>query len=87
MPGMISCQQFDTFLSDYIDGDLSDSQQELFQYHMAMCPMCKAHFNTYIDTYKATGIVFGSSEETVSEEIPEELITAILETAQKNSGK
>ncbi|MBV1901666.1 MAG: zf-HC2 domain-containing protein [Kordiimonadaceae bacterium] len=82
LPGMITCREFDSFLQDYVDEELSDNQLELFDIHMKLCPMCNAHFETYMVSYKATRHVFGTTEETVPDDVPEDLITAILDTTR-----
>lgn len=82
MPGMISCGEFDQFLQDYLDDELSQKQLNRFDLHMTVCPTCKAHFETYLASYKLTREVFGQSQETVPDNVPEDLITAILDTTR-----
>ena len=78
-PGLIDCRTFDRFLADYIDGNLSDTQLRLFEAHMKLCPMCRAHFQTYLATHEMVGGVFGGSEEPVPDTVPDELVDAVFE--------
>jgi len=41
---MISCDDFLNTLSDYLDGDISESKTRLINSHLAACPSCKLLF-------------------------------------------
>lgn len=77
-PGLITCRQFDEFLADYLDGGLTDRQKKIFDGHMALCPMCGAHFGTYMATFKMTQQAFGPSNDFIPEHVPEELTLAVI---------
>lgn len=79
---MLTCRQFDQFIVDYIDGALTPKQMRVFDVHMALCPMCKAHFETYLTTYKMGQQALGQTDEKVPADMPEELIAAILDTVK-----
>ena len=78
-PGLITCRQFDVFLADYLDGVLTDRQRKIFEGHMVLCPMCRAHFQTYMATFKMTQQAFGPSSDFVPEYVPKELTSAVLD--------
>lgn len=86
-PGLIDCRRFDQFLGDYIDGNLSEKQLRLFEAHMKLCPMCRAHFQTYLATYEMVGGVFGSSDDVVPDTVPDELVDAVLDVLQDAGAK
>lgn len=82
-PGMLTCRQFDQFLFSYLEGELSAGQRARFEGHMVLCPMCRAHFESYLAVYKLAGAAFGPREGPVPESVPEELIEAVLDVAAK----
>jgi anti-sigma factor RsiW len=71
-----TCQQFIAFLDDYIAGDLPADQAEGFEWHLARCASCTAYLASYRETIRtarhATALEI--------EDIPPELLTAILAT-------
>jgi len=81
-PGMVTCRQFDAFIADYLDGNLNERQQKIFRAHMEVCPMCRAHFETYVSTYQLSKKMFGTGAEPVPEDVPEELVLAVLDAAR-----
>ncbi|MFT5089949.1 MAG: anti-sigma factor (TIGR02949 family) [Candidatus Latescibacterota bacterium] len=44
---MHSCQQVIDALGEYLDGDLSPADAQVFEMHMRDCPPCNAFFKTY----------------------------------------
>ena len=79
-PGLITCKRFDTFLANYLDGGLSSHQLKVFEGHMVLCPMCRAHFQTYVATYEMTQLAFGPSSDPIPNHVPEELTLAVINT-------
>jgi anti-sigma factor RsiW len=71
-----TCQQLIAFLDDYVAGDLPADQSEGFEWHLARCPSCLAYLASYRDTIRAAQ--HASALEI--EDIPPELLTAILAT-------
>jgi len=82
-PGMINCRQFHQFLLSYIDGELTLKQQSVFDNHMLLCPMCKAHFETYVASIKLGQAVFEIEDDPLPADMPEELVTAVLDTLRQ----
>lgn len=78
-PGMITCRQFDQFLAGYLNGDLTKNQLRTFENHIALCPMCRAHFETYIASYQLHQRTYGDAENALPDDVPEDLVTAVLE--------
>ena len=76
---MITCREFNDFIYEYVDGTLSEKQTVLFKRHMRICPMCRNFLKTYIATYKAEGQIFPYDDIDVPDEVPQELIDAILD--------
>lgn len=47
---MMSCQEVNNFIMDYLDGKLSDETLDGFEKHLKMCPKC----TPFLDQYKKT---------------------------------
>ena len=77
-PGQITCAEFEAFVLDYHEGALGDRQRRLFDFHMTICPMCRVYFEGYLRTIELGRKVFGTEEESVPDDVPEELVKAIL---------
>ena len=45
MPGMLTCEELEEFIVDYIDGSLPESQKRKFEQHLRFCSSCV----TYIE--------------------------------------
>ena len=72
---MMTCREVLDFLMDYLDGNLSASQRAIFEEHLAVCISCVAYLHNYRQSVKL-GKALGDVQ--ASEEVPEELIQAIL---------
>jgi anti-sigma factor RsiW len=78
MSQALTCREFVEFLADYLSGTLSQERQAIFNQHLAVCPSCIAYMKTYQASVRLGRAVFTRSEETLPEEVPEELVLAIL---------
>jgi anti-sigma factor RsiW len=74
----VTCQEIADFLMDYISGDLADQQRAVFEQHLDECPDCVAYLHSYELTVKAVQSVRGPATTPNRDEIPEDLIRAIL---------
>ena len=83
---MITCREFNDFIYAYVDGTLSKKQTILFKRHMAICPMCRNFLKTYIAVYKARGEALPYSDIDVPDEVPQDLIEAIIEVQRLKHG-
>jgi anti-sigma factor RsiW len=71
-----TCQELIEFLDDYIAGDLPSHRAEGFERHLARCPSCTAYLATYRETIRLTQHIAAIE----IEDIPPDLLTAILAT-------
>ncbi|MEP1765983.1 MAG: zf-HC2 domain-containing protein [Sulfitobacter sp.] len=78
LPGMIDCEQFETFIQAYIDDELTPAQRRVFDLHMKVCPDCRRYIAAYRQTLDALKDVSVENHETLPE-VPEDLIQAILD--------
>ena len=74
---MLTCAEFEDFVHDAHDGVLPDRTRRRFERHMALCPMCRAHFESYVRAV-ALGRKICETDDALPDDLPEELVGAIL---------
>lgn len=83
IPGMMTCQEFEDFVQDYVDGKLSADQQSLFEWHIRLCRECRQYLQAYQRTLEISRAVFPAPDAPVPDDVPEDLIKAILNARNK----
>ena len=78
-PRMITCKEFNDFIYDYAEENLTPKQIILFKRHMKVCPMCRNFLKTYLATYNAKDELLPYSDLDVPDSVPQDLIDAILD--------
>ncbi len=80
---MMTCREVYGFLDEFLEGRLNISTRLAFGAHLLLCPPCR----NYLATYRASIEAARRSEraDARSDEIPEELIAAIL-SSRKAAG-
>jgi len=79
MHRMITCKEFEDFVLSYLDDELPKQQRALFELHMRLCRECREYLAAYQRTIEIGREAFKSADETLPEDVPEDLIKAILE--------
>ena len=79
MHSMITCKEFEDFVLRYLDDELPKRQRALFELHMRLCRECREYLAAYQRTIEIGRETFKSADETLPEDVPEDLIKAILE--------
>jgi anti-sigma factor RsiW len=74
----VTCQEVAEFLMDYLNGELAQTQREVFEEHLGICPDCVAYLRSYELTIKAAKSACVPVQGPDSKEVPEDLIRAIL---------
>jgi anti-sigma factor RsiW len=82
MHRMITCREFEDFVLRYLDGELSKRQRAVFELHMRLCRECREYLAAYQRTIEIGREAFTSADETVPEDVPEDLIKAILDARE-----
>lgn len=80
----MTCREFADFIMDYLDGDLPGDVHMPFERHISRCPACDRYLRQYKATVAAGRAAFtkcGDGE--LPDDVPEELITAILESRRR----
>ena len=84
MPMMLTCRDFETFIADYFEGNLSRYARLKFAIHLKMCKSCKSYIDAYRRSKELGKQVFANIDAEVPPEVPEDLVKAVLD-AQKQS--
>ena len=80
----MTCREFIAFLMGYLDGELAAAEAESFEAHLATCRHCDAYLDSYRATVELGQRVCRDLEGEVPEDVPEDLVQAILE-AQRSA--
>lgn len=83
MPLILTCEQLDQFVVDYLDRKLSFWERFKFRFHILFCPKCKAFLDGYAKTVEIEKRTVSSPGRPTIEEAPEDLIRAILAARPK----
>lgn len=79
----MTCRDIIEFLMDYLAGEISPEERNIFEEHLKICPPCVAYLKTYQDTIKLEKSVLSEPHEPIFEEIPEDLVKAIMAARKK----
>ncbi len=79
MHRMITCKEFEDFVLRYLDGELSARQRSVFELHMRLCRECREYLAAYRRTIEVGREASKSADEALPDDVPEDLIKAILE--------
>lgn len=83
MHRMITCREFEDFILRYLDDELSQSQKNIFELHMGICRECREYLAAYRRSIEVGKAVLPSPDEAVPNDVPEDLIKAILEARER----
>lgn len=73
----MTCREFTAFLMTYLSGELPAEQRALFDVHLDGCSACTEYLRSYRETVQLGKGAF-DPDEPVPDEVPEELVQAIL---------
>ena len=74
-PLMISCEEFEDFVLEYLDGGLTPRQRFVFELHLKICSECRA----YLQEYQRAMTLVEAQKKIQQTDVPEDLIAAILD--------
>ena len=77
MPLMISCEEFEEFIIEYLEDGLTSRQRSLFEFHLKICRECREYLAAYRTSMEAAKMGL-DDESDIPDEIPEDLIAAVL---------
>lgn len=79
MHRMITCTEFEAFVLSYLDGELPARQRSVFEWHLRLCRECRDYLAAYKRTIELGRAVLGPADDSVPEDVPEDLVKAILD--------
>lgn len=75
----MKCRECFDFILRYLEGELPPDEMASFEMHMSRCPPCERYLTQYKATVQAGKAACAESSR-VPDDVPEELIRAILES-------
>ena len=79
----MTCRELVQFLMEYLSDELPAEQRAAFDAHLTECPQCVAYLQSYKATVRIGKEVFKHPDETVPDEVPQQLVQAILAARRK----
>ncbi len=81
----MTCRECTEFLLDYVENDLPAAERARFEAHLAVCPDCVTYLRGYEQTIRLGQAVCREDHDAVADEVPEELVQAILAARTRGS--
>ena len=81
----MTCRELTEFIADYHSGDLPLETRAKFDRHLTVCPNCVAYLSNYRDTIALGRRVFTDDDAAVPDDVPEDLVQAILASRRARS--
>lgn len=81
-----TCQELIEFLMDYLDGELAPRVHEHFDQHLAICRDCRSYLDSYQETVKMAVAVCEEGDGGLPDDVPEDLVEAILKAKAPRPG-
>ncbi len=78
MSRLMTCRELIEFLWRYLDGEVNDAERLEFELHLAQCTSCAAYMESYRTTKRLERLGFEDLDAPVPEEVPDELVQAVL---------
>jgi len=82
----VTCREFIDFLMGYLANDLPPDVLEAFERHVSVCVNCEEYLGQYRATVEAGRVAFADPDAQVPEEVPEELVRAIMASRDRDQG-
>lgn len=84
MSSRLTCRELIAFIGDYLDGSLAADERASFEAHLEVCPHCVDYLSEYRVTVRAGRAAYRDPEGPVPDEVPEELVQAVLATRRRS---
>ncbi len=75
---MLTCSEFDDFMVDYLEGNLSAWQRFSCWLHVTMCKECPHFIEQYLRTIALGKEAFDTPDDALPESVPEDLVKAAM---------
>jgi len=74
----MTCRELTDFIHAYLDRELPEAEAAEFERHLALCEPCVCYMDSYRRTLDLCKSAYGEEREIPPDDVPEELIRAIL---------
>lgn len=80
VPGMITCTEFEQFIDDYLDNNLTAQETTVFERHLKLCRECRDYLAAYQNSITLGKAVFAADSDnlTALNEVPSDLLQAVM---------
>ena len=78
LPMMITCAEFEEFIVNYLDGELSDAKRRKFEIHLAVCRECRDYLAAYKSAMTVTRDTLDAETAETLADVPDDLVSAVL---------
>jgi len=86
MPMMVTCEEANRFIDDYLSGELPRRQRLVFDWHIRLCSGCSEYLQRYRSTIDLCRENFyGEQREDDEDAVPEQILKGIV--AAKRAGE
>ena len=87
VPGLMTCAEFGETVDAYLDGELGPVASALVDLHIRTCPACERYLAAYRKTRDLAVATVTAEDDAVLEDLPEDLVTAILAARDAEAGR
>jgi len=81
----VTCREFAEFIADYLDRQLAPDARARFEEHLTRCTDCTRYLESYRQTMALGKSAFDDGSAPVPDDIPEDLVDAILSARRRDS--
>ncbi len=85
VPLMMTCADLEEFLVDYLDGTLPRRERRIMTLHLLLCRECRSYVERYRRAIALGKAVCREPTDPVSDEVPEDLVRAILAARRRSN--
>ena len=78
LPLMITCNEFESFILAYLEGDLPKRQKVVFEFHLKMCRECREYLQAYRASIELAREAHEAELKELTDQVPEDLVKAII---------
>ncbi len=80
----MTCRELADFLHDYVAERLPTVQRSVFEEHLGICPDCVVYLDSYRSTVALAGSLGDDPDAATPDDVPEDLIGAILDARRRD---
>ena len=87
LPGMISCEEFESFILDYLEDELAAPKRGVFERHLKMCRECRDYLTAYRASIDLAKLAERNQESNIDlSDVPADLVAAVLDAQKARDG-